>query len=155
MSDESQVVDFAPVQVGNPLELPPDAPEGEWRATCRVKKMKSQKTGYPMLCVEWTLSSALDPENVSFEGTRVSDWIVFGPPTWRGAKMARQKLNELCTHCKVQAPDASSLAEGSWASLDPFIADLETGEFTIFTRHRKQKDGTLQCEISYKPKSIL
>jgi hypothetical protein len=131
-------VEFTPVDCGRADEIPPEAPEGAWEARAKVKKA-STKEGYPRLIVEWKTTLALTEENESFAGCRATTFLDLVPKGHKREGQTKRSLNQMCKGLGIALPDLSSLSEGSWDSLEPFIAAVEEGVWPIWTRHSPNK----------------
>lgn len=151
MSESGVMPSFTPVRTGDVSKLAPDLPAGEWVASAKVKCMQTKNDGFPMLLIEWRVLEAAADENQSYVGAKVSDFVTFFPEEHRATKMARLRLKGLVEGLGLgEFPDTTSLAEGSWDSVQPFIAKLESGSHTIFTKVRVEKSGEQKAEVLYR-----
>lgn len=144
--------DFTAVDCGDLNEIPPDLPEGQWSAICRVKKSKTSKDGYPMLVLEWQTEAVADDkeENEAFVGMRSSDFVVFFPGTHKAAKMSRARMKGMCEALKIEMPTAKSIK--SWDDVADFVNALEGLHGVVYTTVEVRKDnGEKATKIHYAP----
>lgn len=141
-------MDFKPVDYDQ-KNIPPDAPAGEWTATCSVKKSKTSKDNYPMLILEWKITEAADEVNESFVGASTSDFVTFFPEGHRASKMGKLKVKALCEHMEIDL-DVIPTRIASYDDLADLIAGLDGQSATIWTIVRDRSDtGEKVTEIRY------
>ncbi len=143
-------VQFTPVNTGDMQEIPPDLPAGEWEATCSVKKLKTAKDGYPMLCLEWRTTEALTEGNEDYVGAKASDFVVFWPSSAPASRMSKIRLKAMCTALNIGVPTTTKLKD--WEDITDFLGELEGLKGTIYTSVDTRKDtGEQVTKISYNP----
>jgi|SRR5579872_3221595 len=124
-------LECSPVEFGDPNDIPPDAPAGEWQATCVSVVFKpTKKDRTPMLELTWRLDTALTDGNEGAEGQRVRDWVVFS-----GKKMSKIKYRALCTAGDIDPTVVSGRITGkdSLASLIEALDGLKMKLWTFNT----------------------
>lgn len=145
----SNEVHFTPVETGDLSDIPPDAPEGEWTATCELKKASTSKDGYPMLILNWKLDEALTEGNEDSAGNcRASDFLVFFPANHAGSKMSKQKLKEICENLQIEVPNTTSIKD--WEDIGDFTAALDGAKTRVWTKHKTDKSsGEVRTNVLY------
>ena len=149
--DLEKQMNFSPVETGDMTEVPPDLPVGHWTARCVVKPVvgKPEKGSYPGLILEWEATEDLKGGNESFVGASSSDYIGLYPAEDQRAKMQKVKTKQLCDGLNIAPPDTSSLADGTLASLVPFVEELEGSLYQIWTTVETDKEGVSRTRIHY------
>lgn len=149
-----QELQFSPVELGNLSEIPPDAPDGEWVASCQVKVSATQKDNSPMLILEYKLEESLTEGNEGFQlPARVSRFLVIRGANHQYVKMFRQDLKAICEGHGIPIPNLTSIRSAS--DFDPFIADLTANRLVVRTKLGKpdKQTGEKRTEIGY-PKKV-
>src|SRR5882762_7902706 len=145
MSNEIQ---FTPIELGDQSEIPPDAPEGQWVTSQRVKFQLSQK-GSPMLVIDFKLEEALTEGNEFAVGSKVTKFLVIRGASDQYVKMYRQDLADLCEGLKIQVPRFTSAK--SSADFSDFINEVEGVKGTPWTKHKTDKvTSEVRTEISFR-----
>jgi len=141
-------IQFTRVETGDMSEIPPDAPEGQWVASFKVKVAATSKDKYPMLIVDAKLDEALTDGNEGHVGAKVSEFIVFFPQTHNAAKMSRLRLRDFCAGLKIDAPRITSIEKAS--DLDSFINDIESNRAVVWTKHESDKQtGEVRTKLLF------
>lgn len=140
---------FAKVETGDMSQVPPDAPEGCWEAVCKASLKLTSKESLPMIVLDWSLVAALTEGNEDHIGSRVSDFIVFTPPTHVASKMNRRRLNEVAMALEITVPARTSYAtEEDFAEL---LEALNGARCKLWTFHQADKEtGENRTKIRYK-----
>lgn len=142
-------LDFEPIDTGDMSEIPPDLPKGEWVGSCVVTPKVTQK-GAPMLMLKWTAEEDNTGENADQVGNSAPDFLTFMGANDPNAKWSKMAVKALCEAYEIDLPDTSSLKDGSFASLEPFVEALESTKRVFWTTVEKnRKDGTNQTKIHY------
>ena len=141
-------IQFTRVETGNMSEIPPDAPEGQWVASFKVKVAKTQKDGYPMLIVDAHLEEALTEGNENHVGSKVSEFLVFFPNTHNAVKMSRLRLRDFCAALKISLPAITAIEKAS--DFDDFIRDVESNKACVWTKHESDKQtGEVRTKLLF------
>lgn len=151
---QQQELQFSPVELGNLSEIPPDAPDGEWVASCQVKVAATAKDSSPMLILEYKLEESLTEGNEGFQlPARVSRFLVIRGASHQYVKMFRQDLAAICAGHGIPVPNLSTIRSAS--DFDPFIQDLTANRLVVKTKLGKpdKKTGEVRTEIGYPKKS--
>lgn len=148
--DLENSMNFTPVTTGDMSDIPADLPEGEWMATCKVTNKPTSKDSFPMLILQFTAVEDLDGSNADKVGMSASDFITFFPEQHAGAKMGKLRVKSLCEGFKIDLPDTTTLAEGTWDSLAPFVEELEGQQWHLWTTvYADKKTGEKRTQIHY------
>jgi hypothetical protein len=139
---------FTRVETGDMSEIPPDAPEGQWVASFKVKVASTSKDKFPMLIVDAKLDEALTEGNENFVGSKVSEFLVFFPQTHNASKMSRIRLKAFCEGLKIDAPRLTAIEKAS--DFDAFINDIESNRGVVWTKHEKDKEtGEIRTKLLF------
>ena len=150
-----QELQFSPVEMGNLSEIPPDAPEGEWVASCSVKiSQTSKEPKLPMFIIEYKLEECLTEANAEWQlPTRVSKFLVFRGKTDQYVKMFRQDLAAICEGHGIPVPAIPQIK--SAADLQPLADELMANRLVVRTKLGKpdKQTGEKRTEIFYPKKA--
>lgn len=140
---------FTRVETGDMSEIPPDAPEGQWVASFKVKVAQTQKDKYPMLIVDAKLDEALTEGNENHVGSKVSEFLVFFPATHNAAKMSKLRLRDFCEGLKIDVPRLTAIEKAS--DFDEFIDAIESNRGVVYTKHETDKTtGEVRTKLLFK-----
>lgn len=140
--------EFTPTDSGDLMskEL---TPVGAYEAKVQITKGKTSTTGKPMLTLRWQIASAHDDANKNAVGSSEFDRVIFFNRDEKGFEINARTVRELTKSFSLPTPDSSSLKDGKWDSLEPWIAALESETRTIYLSHRDTKDGDTEVKIGY------
>jgi hypothetical protein len=148
--DTNATLQMTPVDTGDMSEIPPDLPAGEWDGTIEVKASKTSKDSYPMLIIELTTTQAYGDGGENYVGARATEFCTFFPETHKASKMSKLRVKALCEAAGLDLPDTSSLAEGSFSSLEPFVDALESNQIHFWTTtEADKKTGEVRTRIHF------
>ena len=140
MSDNNSGTPVEPADVMQPM---PDIPEGCYQARAIVKKTEAKSNGNPQMIVEWTITSAEDPENAFAVGRQTADFITTFSQKDKGFRLYADKMRALTRTYGLPDPNTSSLGDEDRKrrldSFDPWIASLESEDRTVYVVHTKDK----------------
>lgn len=146
-------VEFAPIRGFKATEIPPDAPKGQWVGAFQVvKKSLTKDKGdgmrFPMLTLGITLESAEEPENESYAGVRLNDWLIFYPNGHKNQKRAKERIAAVGEALGFD-PDAVIPADiTSFDDLQPLVDAIDGQKAAVWTYLRNQ-DGENVTQIAY------
>lgn len=135
-------MEHSKVDIGDMSDIPPDAPDGEWQAVCSVKE-RDNKDGFKMLIITWTLEEDRGGgDNAAFEGSRVTDFLVFYPASHANSRMTKIRFRAMRE--ALDLPNMTSLDD-----LPEFVNELEGKKAIIWTKVNVQKDGQKRTNVFY------
>ena len=149
-----QELQFSPVEMGDLSEIPPDAPDGDWVASCNIKISKTQKDELPMFILEYKLEECLTEANAEWQlPTRVSKFLVFRGKTDQYVKMFRADLAAICAGHGIPVPNIPQIK--STADLQPLADALMANRLVVRTKLGKadKQTGEKRTEIGYPKKT--
>lgn len=140
------MLEFAPIDTGDLTEVPPDAPDGEWVASC-TPKASLNKEGLPRIVLEWTLTEACTDGNEDFVGTSVTDWfLVFYPARHKNSKNGRRTLKAVCAACNIDVPVLASVTP---EDIEALVQQLDGAKARIWTKNKAGADGEMRTSVFY------
>lgn len=146
---------FRPVESSN--EILPDAQAGQYEATIEeVKVAATQKDQYPMLIVNFKLTSADDDENSTSVGATVSDFLVWMPDS-EGRRGNMGKIKRLALADKLGIDrDSVPTNVTDESDFDDFISAIKGESLTLWVTHNVDKQsGEIRCNVDYNPPKSL
>jgi hypothetical protein len=124
-------------------EIRPDLPQGKWEALIPKGRCKAENSpkGDPRVVLMFKAVTADDPENATFQGTEVKQYLTFydvSDPERRGASnMQLQFATGLAEACGLELSDVYPDEIRSADDLLSIIEKLEGKRFDMWTVHRE------------------
>lgn len=130
ITDENTVNDFTRVKTGDMTEVRPNIWAGHYRGSFECTPSKtgdnSKSPGMPMLKIKFTVEEALDEGREEEVGRSSQIQVIFNDSSAAGANFQRIRVKNLTEGYDLPPCDTSSLEEGSWDSLKPWVDALES-----------------------------
>jgi hypothetical protein len=148
--DLDTVIEMVPVDTGDMTDIPPDMPAGAWIGTITVKNTSTKEKKQPMLILNFTAEEALSDGNEDFTGSKAAVFLVFKPEHDPASKFGKIEIKKLCDAYDIDPPDTSSLPDGNFTSLQPFVEALEDTKRPFWTTIETDKStGEKRTKIHY------
>ena len=148
--DLNTVIEMVPVDTGDMTDIPPDLPPGAWIGTITVKNTSTKAKKEPMLILNFTAEEALTDGNEDFAGAKAAVFLVFKSEHDPSSKFGKIEVKKLCDAYDIEPPDSSSLLDGSFTSLQPFVEALEETKRPFWTTIDTDKTtGEKRTKIHY------
>jgi hypothetical protein len=140
--------DFTPVDF-DASELPPEAADGSYTATCKRGKIAgTAKDKYPMVIFEWSLDAALTGDDNSV-GAELADFLTFFPKGHRAYRMCVARIRGLLDALGLDT-DLIPTSITSKEDLEPLVEAVEGQTMTVYVTSQKDKrNGGTRATIGY------
>lgn len=147
-------LDFSPVQF-DVTEMEAEVPEGEWEATCKIKKHVSKEARLPMIIVEWKLENTDNEALQTHLGKTIGDFVGFPSAGAKGGNFRKIHLRQLCEATGIDLDLVPKGNLSSWDDIEPFIEALDGSKAIIYTTVKEEATGEKRVNIKYaKPASF-